>query len=188
MANAGRPRRQRGFIEGLPRATRPLSPSGRGSWRPSRRAVRTASWSPARSAAPTVTRRSPRHERPHRQPGSRRDVRAERRHGDGRSWRSRRPAWRTRSSSPATTARARRWRASSPATSTSRSCSLAAVRHRGGSTRRWRLVNGEQPGTLVVNLIAIDNEIATGILDGSVEPPEGVDVLERLQLAESGCE
>ena len=50
------------------------------------------------------------------------------------------------------------------------------------------LVNGEQPGTLVVNPIAIDNEIATGILDGSVEPPEGVDVLERLQLAESGCE
>ena len=50
------------------------------------------------------------------------------------------------------------------------------------------LVDGEQPGTLVVNPIAIDNEIATGILDGSVEPPEGVDVLERLQQAESGCE
>jgi ribose transport system substrate-binding protein len=50
------------------------------------------------------------------------------------------------------------------------------------------LVNGEQPGTLVVNPIAIDNEIATGILDGSVEPPEGVDVRERLQQAESGCE
>ena len=42
------------------------------------------------------------------------------------------------------------------------------------------LVNGEDPGTLVVDPIAIDNEFATGILDGSVEPPEGVDVRERL--------
>ena len=49
------------------------------------------------------------------------------------------------------------------------------------------LVNGEDPGTLVVDPIAIDNEIATGILDGSVEPPEGVDVRERLEQAEAGC-
>jgi ABC-type sugar transport system substrate-binding protein len=50
------------------------------------------------------------------------------------------------------------------------------------------LVNGEEPGTLVVDPIAIDNEFATGVLDGSVEPPEGVDVRERLEQAEAGCE
>jgi ABC-type sugar transport system substrate-binding protein len=49
------------------------------------------------------------------------------------------------------------------------------------------LINGEDPGTLVVDPIAIDTEFAQGVLDGSIEPPAGVDVLERLQQAESGC-
>lgn len=49
------------------------------------------------------------------------------------------------------------------------------------------LMNGEQPGTLVVDPIAIDTEFALGVLDGSITPPAGVDVRERLELAQSGC-
>lgn len=49
------------------------------------------------------------------------------------------------------------------------------------------LMNGEEPGTLVVDPIAIDTEFALGVLDGSIDPPAGVDVKERLELAQSGC-
>ncbi len=49
------------------------------------------------------------------------------------------------------------------------------------------LINGQQPGTLVVDPIAIDTEFALGVLDGSVEPPSGVDVKDRLEQAQSGC-
>ncbi|MGI8516723.1 MAG: hypothetical protein ACR2NT_16650 [Acidimicrobiia bacterium] len=49
------------------------------------------------------------------------------------------------------------------------------------------LLAGEEPGTLVVDPIAIDTELATGILDGSQDAPPGVDVKERLELAQSGC-
>ncbi|MCI0678378.1 MAG: sugar ABC transporter substrate-binding protein [Actinobacteria bacterium] len=49
------------------------------------------------------------------------------------------------------------------------------------------LMNGEEPGTLVVDPIAIDTEFALGVLDGSIEPPAGVDVKDRLELAQSGC-
>ena len=58
MANAVAPDGNVAFIEGLPGDQAAVA-IGEGSWRPSRRAVRTASWSPARSAAPTVTRPSP---------------------------------------------------------------------------------------------------------------------------------
>lgn len=49
------------------------------------------------------------------------------------------------------------------------------------------LLAGENPGTLVVDPIAIDTELAQGILDGSQDAPPGVDVKERLELAQSGC-
>lgn len=49
------------------------------------------------------------------------------------------------------------------------------------------LMSGEEPGTLVVDPIAIDTEFALGVLDGSIDPPAGVDVKERLELAQSGC-
>lgn len=49
------------------------------------------------------------------------------------------------------------------------------------------LLAGEEPGTLVVDPIAIDTELAAGILDGSQDAPPGVDVKERLELAQSGC-
>jgi len=49
------------------------------------------------------------------------------------------------------------------------------------------LMNGEEPGTLVVDPIAVDTEFALGVLDGSIDPPAGVDVKERLELAQSGC-
>lgn len=49
------------------------------------------------------------------------------------------------------------------------------------------LMKGEEPGTLVVDPIAIDTEFALGVLDGSIDPPSGVDVKERLELAREGC-
>lgn len=49
------------------------------------------------------------------------------------------------------------------------------------------LMNGEEPGILVVDPIAIDTEFALGVLDGSIDPPSGVDVKERLELAREGC-
>lgn len=49
------------------------------------------------------------------------------------------------------------------------------------------LINGEAPGTLVVDPIAIDTEFALGVLDGSVDAPAGVDVKDRLEQAQAGC-